>query len=85
MSEDDRICVLPGDIIGVHYPNKDGVGVVPYEDSGRPSTAGVPQDQLSRIFNQDIGDSSLPVGVEKTVVVNDLKRLIALEPVIGMH
>ena len=81
--EDQAICVRTGDVIGIQYPNKDEQGIISYEQSGYTSTAGVSQDQLSKLFNEDIGDGSLPVGTTKTVVIEDFKRLPALKPILA--
>ena len=81
---DDTICARPGDIIGIQYANTNTPGVVPYEQSGRTNTAGVDHNKLSRLFNQEVGDSSLPVGKEKTASVHAVKRLPALKPTISI-
>ena len=83
------IPVEPGDLIGIHYTDTDGLGVVPYEDSNKASTTGFTNDQLSRIFNAELDDSNLPVRVTKTVPGNvaNIKRLPALKPItmIGVY
>ena len=79
----DMICVRPGDIIGIQYTNKDTAGVVPYEQSGRTSTAGISHNKLSKLFNEEVADSSLPLGKVKTATVNAVKRLPALKPILS--
>ena len=81
--KDEEIRVRPGDVIGVQYYRKDGLGVVPYEQSDLPITAGVDHDQLSKIFNEYVADSSVPVGAVKTVAIGDVKRLPALKPILA--
>ena len=86
---EEMISVEPGDLIGIHYTDTDGLGVVPYEDSNKASTTGFTNDQLSRIFNAELDDSNLPVRVTKTVPGNIayIKRLPALKPItmIGVY
>ena len=79
--DEDQIRVQPGDIIGVHYAARGDQGVVVYEQSGKTATAGVSREQLSQIFSGAIWDSSLPIGVKKTVAIHpSAKRLPALKP-----
>ena len=80
--DDQKICVRPGDIIGIHYASTDGPGVVSYEQSGKRSTDGV-SEQLSRLFNEAVGDSSLPLGKIKTVNIDAVKRLPALTAIVS--
>ena len=80
--DDEQICVEVGDVIGVQYANKNLLGVVPYEQSGRASSVGLAEDQMSRIVGLDRGN--VPVGTTVTVRVSGVKRLIALKPVIGI-
>ena len=78
--EDERIRVRPDDIIGIQY-TEDGIGVVPYEQSDKTSTAGVSPEQLSRFVNGGNWDAGLPIGVTKTIDIFYLKRLPALKPI----
>ena len=80
--EDERIRVRPDDIIGIQYTyTEDGIGVVPYEQSDKTSTAGVSPEQLSRFVNGKNWDAGLPIGVTKTIDIFYLKRLPALKPI----
>ena len=83
MPVDDVIHVRPGDVIGVHYTVTNGMAVIPYEESGIDSSTGLTEDMLSSIFIESSRDTTLPVGVTKTVSISRAKRLPALKPIIS--
>ena len=83
MDVEDQICVLPGDILGIHYEGASGEGVAPYEQKNRARTSGLGNVNFSRLVNIEIGDNELPIGKTMPTTTISKKRVPALNPILS--
>ncbi len=79
IADANRLTVMDGDLVGIHYENGIHNGLIPYENSEYAPSETLIQNDLSTIFAFNIRNGELPVGVVLSdSVTRTQKRLPAL-------